>query len=135
MNENRLVILVPWGRTLPPCEDRATARLPQVLPSQSQLARLRPLCKMTGCRIHIHMVLSMCTQVSSLHLASAARRRINSDVLYLPAFGSLEFDATTSWYATRRTAPLRCWRSGLAAGREFAPPPPRTTAQSRAPGS
>ncbi|HJZ10432.1 MAG TPA: hypothetical protein VJ283_20270 [Trebonia sp.] len=37
-------------------------------------------------------------KVSSLHLASAARRRIDSDVLYLPAFGSfMHYDKSLSW--------------------------------------
>jgi len=37
-------------------------------------------------------------QLSSLHLASAARRRIDSDVLYLPAFGSyMHYDKSLCW--------------------------------------
>jgi hypothetical protein len=37
-------------------------------------------------------------KVSSLHLASAARRRIDSDVLDLPAFGSyIHYDKSLSW--------------------------------------
>jgi hypothetical protein len=37
-------------------------------------------------------------QLSSLHLASAARRRIDDDVFYLPAFGSyMNYDKSLCW--------------------------------------